>query len=191
MKILKRSKKIVLVSHCILNSNSKVEGLSEYSGVIYEIVNLIIESGVGIIQLPCPEMLMYGIKRWGHVKEQFDTPYFRERSRKLIEPIIDQIIDYQRNGYKIIGCIGIDGSPSCGVNKTCSGSWGGELLGDDNISNKIQDIIYISEPGVFIEELKKRFNEKGLNIPFIAIDEMNINSNIDQIKYFLTKGGSK
>lgn len=188
MIVLERNKKIILVSHCILNSNSKVEGLSQYSGILYELVNLIAQKGIGIIQLPCPELIMYGIKRWGHVKEQFDTPYFREKSRELLKPIISQVIDYEKNGYSILGVIGIDGSPSCGVNKTCSANWGGELSGDDKIISKINNIKSLEEPGIFIEELKKQFEENKLDIPFTAIDEININSNINEIKKFLNEG---
>lgn len=187
---MKRSRKIILVSHCILNSNSKVEGLSEYAGVFYEVVNLINDSGIGIIQLPCPEMLMYGIKRWGHVKEQFDTPYYREKCRKIIQPIISQVKDYQNNDYDIIGVLGVDGSPSCGVNKTCSGNWGGELYNNEHVINKINNITQINESGVFIEGLKSGFKENNIEIPFIAIDENNITSNIDKISNFIKQGGA-
>ncbi|WIF95201.1 CD3072 family TudS-related putative desulfidase [Caminicella sporogenes] len=187
---MKRSREIILLSHCILNTNSKVEGLSEYSGVLFELTNLIIKRGIGIIQLPCPEMLMYGIKRWGHVKEQFDTPYFREKCRKLIQPIVNQLIDYKNSGYKILGVIGIDGSPSCGVNKTCSGNWGGEFSNNKLLVDKIHNLKFINASGIFIEEMKKIFRENDLNISFTAVDETNINSSINKIKEFLDKSKS-
>ncbi|RKD22348.1 Predicted secreted protein [Caminicella sporogenes DSM 14501] len=187
---MKRSREIILLSHCILNANSKVEGLSEYSGVLFELTNLIIKRGIGIIQLPCPEMLMYGIKRWGHVKEQFDTPYFREKCRKLIQPIVNQLIDYKNSGYKILGVIGIDGSPSCGVNKTCSGNWGGEFLNNKLLVDKIHNLKFINASGIFIEEMKKIFRENNLSISFTALDETNINGSINKIKEFLDKSKS-
>jgi predicted secreted protein len=64
MKNMKRDKNIVVVCHCILNCNSKVEGLSEYRGAV-DFTKKLVDSGIGIIQLPCPEMILYGIKRWG------------------------------------------------------------------------------------------------------------------------------
>lgn len=183
---MKRSRGVLLVAHCVLNANSKVEGLSKYPGAMDEVVKIIMASGAGIIQLPCPEMLMYGVRRWGHAKEQLDNPFFRANCRKILEPIKDQIIDYQKNGYRIVGCIGIDGSPSCGVENTCSGNWGGELLGENNVPRRVDGLTIIQKPGVFIEEMQAIFRENQLDIPFIAIDEMDIHSNIDQIKNFIT-----
>ncbi len=52
---MRRSKKIVLISHCILNVNSKVEGLAQYENNSLELVKYLIENKFGIIQLPCPE----------------------------------------------------------------------------------------------------------------------------------------
>ncbi len=185
---MKRGKKIVLLCHCILNSNAKVKGLSEYSSIIKEIVDLLEKKEIGIVQLPCPEMLVYGCNRWGHVREQFDNPYFRKKCRDMMTYIIYQLIDYTKNGNEIVGLIGIDGSPSCGVNKTCSSSaWGGEFLDNDEIEDKIKSLKFTAESGVFIEEIKKMFEANDLNIPLIAIDEMKIYESIDSIETFLSK----
>ena len=185
---MKRGKEIVVVSHCVLNSNAKVEGLSEYSGVLSEVVDIIVQRGAGIIQLPCPEMFIYGIKRWGHVKEQFDTPHFRNQCKELINPIVQQLVNYKNNGYDIIGLIGIDGSPSCGVNKTCSGDWGGEFMENGGMSykamEKIQNFKFADGPGVLMEEIKEEFHKNGIDIPFMAIDEMDTGRNIAQIREF-------
>lgn len=58
-----RSKKIVLVAHCILNQNSISDGTADYPGSISEIVEFLFRSNVGIIQMPCPEMLCLGLNR--------------------------------------------------------------------------------------------------------------------------------
>lgn len=72
-------KRILLVSHCILNNASKVEldeaGLAEEYRLRSELMNLIIEKNIQMIQLPCPEFIMYGSQRWGHVKNQFQHPF--------------------------------------------------------------------------------------------------------------------
>ena len=135
---MKRSKKIILISHCILNSNSKVEGLSQYEGILNQVVDMIYKKGIVIIQLPCPEIIIYGIKRWGHVKEQFDTLFYRENCREMLKPIIGQVKSYMDTGYEIVGVLGIDGSPSCGVNFTCSGDWEGDPSSKDDIDHKIK-----------------------------------------------------
>ncbi|MEF9951140.1 MAG: hypothetical protein RR840_02570 [Clostridium sp.] len=168
---MKRGKKIVLLSHCILNCNSKVEGLSNYKSMKFEIIETLHKMDIGIIQLPCPEMHIYGIKRWGHTKEQFDNLHYRKEARKILEPIGDQVKNYIDNGYEFIGYVGIDGSPSCGVNYTCSGNWGGEYKSIENYKNAIDSLKKIHESGVFIEEAKKLFNDLGINMPYYSIPE--------------------
>ncbi|MDO6354059.1 hypothetical protein Q3V94_03030 [Caloramator sp. CAR-1] len=174
---MNRSRKIIILSHCMLNANSKVEGLAIYKGAQNSLISFLIEEGYGIIQLPCPEITLYGIKRWGHVKEQFDTPYFREHCRNIFMPYLNQIMDYVKNGYQIHGLIGIDGSPSCGVNKTCSSTkWGGEVGEEFGINEKIKDLKIIQGKGVFIEEIENLLIQKGTNIKLLGLDEENLSS---------------
>lgn len=178
---MKRKKKILLMCHCILNANSKVEGLATYPSAITEIINPLIEMGIGIIQLPCPELTCYGIKRWGHVKEQFDNPYFRRHCQKIFKPYIDQILDYTEQGYEIVGLLGIDGSPSCGVDLTCSATWGGELEATEDLEARLGKVDMIPSPGVFISEIRKTLEDLHLNIPIIGIDETNLPSSLEKI----------
>lgn len=182
---MKRRKKIIILCHCILNCNSKVEGLSLYKGAQEKILKYFIDEGYGIIQLPCPEITLYGVKRWGNVKEQFNTPYFRKHCRDIFIPYLNQIIDYIKNGYKIDGIIGIDGSPSCGVNKTCSSlTWGGEIGCEFGIDKKINDVKIIKEKGIFIEEIQKILKEYNIDIKFFSIDEDDLSSENKLIKIF-------
>ena len=59
----KRSKEIILVAHCILNQNAKLDECAFYPGVIREITQLLVDSGMGIIQMPCPELMFLGLDR--------------------------------------------------------------------------------------------------------------------------------
>ena len=160
-----RSKKIVLVSHCILNQNSVVHPCGRNMSNFKKLLTKIIGNNIGIIQLPCPEISLYGVKRWGHVKDQFNTPHFKKQSKKLIENIIDNVIDYKNNGYEILGVIGIKGSPSCGVTVTCLGNWYGEVGGWD-MKNKLETLEEGKEPGVFMEILKESLIETGTDVEF-------------------------
>lgn len=166
---MERSKKIVLIAHCILNINSKVSGLAKTNLEMKSVFRLLLEKDIGIIQLPCPELTIYGSRRWGHVKEQFATPYYRKHCREIFKPYLEQIIDYQAAGYEIIALIGVEGSPSCGVNKTCSACWQGEVT--DLKPVELASLEMIAESGIFIEEIKKILKEKEIKIPLIAIDE--------------------
>lgn len=179
---MKRSKKIVLICHCILNCNAKVEGLSTFKSMVKELIDVLYENSIGIIQLPCPEMHMYGIKRWGHVKDQFDTSMFRDQCKSILYSTVNQVENYINNGYKVLGVIGVDGSPSCGVNLTCRGNFGGESSSIDNYKKSIETLKMVNEEGVFIEELKSLLNEKQIDIPFMALLEEDMEISVKDLK---------
>jgi hypothetical protein len=44
--------------------------------------------------------------------------YTRRIYRKLARETAAQIHDYQTSGFRVLGVIGVDGSPTCGVRKT-------------------------------------------------------------------------
>lgn len=50
-----RDKKLILISHCILNQNSVVLPLARSKGG-FQIAKFLIDQGVGIIQLPAPSL---------------------------------------------------------------------------------------------------------------------------------------
>jgi predicted secreted protein len=178
-----REKEIVLVCHCLLNCHSKVEGSFKDEGMEGNIIRYLIEKKIGIIQLPCPETTIAGKRRWGQVKEQYDTPYFRKHCKELFLPFLDQIKDYHNNGYTVKAIIGIDGSPSCGVNKTCSSSnWGGEIGNVNVIETKINDLQMIQGKGIFIEEIEKILADNTICINILAFDEANQVLSIKKIK---------
>ena len=170
---MKREKKIVLVAHCILNVNAKVEGIAPSKAGVDELVIGLMRQGFGIIQLPCVEQDMCGIRRWGQVKEQLDHPNFKERCYTLLQPIINQVEDFIQNGYSVCGVIGLDGSPSCGVELTCSGEWYGEIGEGFNVLEKANTLQMVPKSGVMMDVLKSMLKERNIEIPFLAVDEAN------------------
>jgi predicted secreted protein len=165
---VKRSKRIVVMCHCLLNSNSKISGLSFYVGALLPVVNKHLATGTGIIQLPCPEMTYLGLKRWGMTRDQYDTPFYRRHCIEILTPYVDQIIEYIQNGYVIEGVVGVDGSPSCGVRFTCEGYCGGVIDGDHP-----QSCQEVAGKGVFIRELSNMLNQNNISLQFDAINENN------------------
>lgn len=177
--MINSNKKIIILCHCFLNCNSKVENFNDFSVDFKEkkkyIILELIKRDIGIIQLPCPEMHLYGCKRWGHVKDQFDTPHFRDMSKKLFQPILKELMDYKNNGFNIIGLLGVNGSPSCGVSLTCRGDWYGELSHNPDLKDMLCTLKMTSESGVFIEEVSTALKENDINIPIIGVDSANVN----------------
>ncbi|HOG46827.1 MAG TPA: hypothetical protein PLJ35_13435 [Anaerolineae bacterium] len=114
----RRSRRVVLLAHCILNQNAVVEPLARRPGALEGIARLCLEAGVGLLQLPCPELIERGAGRAPDERSGYDTPAQRALCRRLLEPVRVQVAAYREAGYEIVGLIGIGHSPSCGVHTT-------------------------------------------------------------------------
>lgn len=134
---MKRSKRILLMAHCILNQNTVIENEARAEGAVKTAANWATEEGFGIIQLPCPEFTFLGINRPPMTYEEYNTPEYRLHCREILQPVLHQVEEYCKNDYEISGLLGIQGSPSCDP------SYG---------------------RGVFMEELISMFAEKGINL---------------------------
>jgi len=110
-----RKKKIMILSHCILNQNSVVHPLARAKGAYTAIVEKILKEEIGIVQLPCPELLHLGEERPPKTKGEYDTPAYRQLCRSLLQLPMWQIQEYDRHGYHIIGILGINESPTCSL----------------------------------------------------------------------------
>jgi predicted secreted protein len=160
----KRSKSIILLAHCIINQNAKSDGTASYSGTITEIMDLLNTTGIGLVQMPCPELHCLGLDRGD--KNGCMRPVIEENSRIrnvimqdpsmkkiriLIESLFFQIEEYLKHGFEIKGIIGINRSPSCGVDST-------------SMDNK-----ELEGQGLFIKEVKSEIDRRNLKIPIIGI----------------------
>lgn len=132
---MQRSKKILLVSHCILNQNTVIENEARAEGAILSATEWATKEGFGILQLPCPEFTFLGLNRPSMTYEQYNTPEYRKHCRKILDPVLNQAIEYLKNSFEIAGLLGIKGSPSCDPSR-----------------------------GIFIEELIALFAENEINL---------------------------
>ncbi len=177
-----RARKIILVSHCLLNVNSKVEGICPFPGVHKELMQVLAEKDYGIIQLPCPEMTYFGISRWAHVRDQFDFPAFREHCSKLFKPVLDQIQDYRNNGYHIEGIIFVEGSPSCGLTKvTKCENWKG-VNSVDSYAKLLKESTKIPGKGIFVQEVEKLLKQADYELNYYVLDERQPGLLLDKLK---------
>ncbi len=111
---MKRSKKIVVVSHCVLNQNSVISDWERAKGA-FPFMSDILKEGVGIIQLPCPELMFGGCNRPPKTYEEYNTDEYRNLCKQLASLHIPQIKEYLNNGYLCQGIIGIQNSPTCSI----------------------------------------------------------------------------
>ncbi|HJO95502.1 MAG TPA: hypothetical protein QF753_19050 [Victivallales bacterium] len=167
----KRSRKVIILAHCILNQNAKLDRLvTSYSGTISEVANIIVNSGVGILQMPCPELLCLGLDR-DCIKGTFPTIEaektrvgrkmsdftFKEQCSNIADNIVYQIEEYTTNNFNILGIVGVNCSPTCGTETT----W----IDNDEVKGQ----------GIYIQILEEKLKDKGLKVPIKGIkpDEIN------------------
>lgn len=160
--------KILFVSHCLLNTASKVkrfnrEEIESEEALRRQVVRAAVDRGIQLVQLPCPEFLQYGSLRWGHCADQFDNPFFRSRCREMLEPILLQLEEYLSNekDFEVLGVLGIDGSPSCGVRYTCRAQWLDEPDGSDR-SKVFRGSRLDESSGVLMSVLGQMLRERGI-----------------------------
>lgn len=168
---MNRGKKVIVLAHCILNQNSVVypygRNMEEFKKFIMEAL----DKNIGIVQLPCPELKAYGLKRWGHVKDQFEYREMEDIIKKLLKPYVDEIINYKNNGYEIEGIYGIKGSPSCGISLTCRGNWSGEASSYESIEDIKSRVKMVEEKGIFMEIFEKLLFENNIEIKFLDVED--------------------
>ena len=154
----RRSTRIFFVAHCILNQNTIASGLvKRHSSAVWEILELFREFDVGIEQLPCPEFMLLGLPRPPMTKTQYELEGLRKICIKLSEEITSYMFKLLRAGFKILGILGIERSPSCGVHQIYIG-----------YSPERAELI--EGCGIFIEELTQKMKERGLNVPVFSWD---------------------
>jgi len=173
-----RSKKVVIVAHCVLNQNARIDTCATAPAVFPKVLEALVERQIGILQYPCPELGFLGMGRqgqdcasWdgsyqhesGEVYDQMTVPEGRKLLRGLAENLVYQIKEYGKYGFKVLGVLGILGSPTCGVGLKY-------YKGIDETD------------GAFIEELKKSFEEAGLDLPILGLNDLEPDENVARIQ---------
>lgn len=159
----RRRKLIAVLPHCLLNQNTVVKHLASHEGAVVDLVKVLVEEGYGLIQLPCPETIYLGLKRWWMSKDQYDTESYRKMARSLLEPYVTLLKELVKDGCRYI-VLGVKGSPSCALEVTSvNPEWGGE----PNVS---MGTMKVKGVGVFMEEFLKLIAEHSIPEPMMLLD---------------------
>jgi predicted secreted protein len=159
-----RSGRMVVVAHCILNVHSLEDNLAIYPGLEQEVVELLVKKGIGIYQIPCPELELSGIFRKALPKESYDHPKIRDFYRTLADNMAKTLNMYVKKGYEIVAVIGAQGSPTCGIGYV--GRW------KDGIEGKREfprDIEFVPGRGVFMEEFETALEKIDVHPEWVGI----------------------
>lgn len=110
---MKRSYRLVLACHCVLNQGAVVVGEARAPGVLPEALAWLQAQGWGILQLPCPEFTFLGPDRPPMDVEGYDTPAYVAHCASILVPVLDQAEAYAAAGFSLEGVMTIRSSPSC------------------------------------------------------------------------------
>ncbi|MCW4013625.1 MAG: 2-thiouracil desulfurase family protein [Candidatus Bathyarchaeota archaeon] len=179
-----RSKKVVLVSHCILNQNAISDGTADAPVALKDIIYPLIEAGISILQMPCPELNCLGLDRGDvhggerpvvventRIRRALKQPDTFKVLSRLVDQVVYQVEEYLRNGFEVVAVIGMNRSPSCGV---------------DTTSDHDQEI---TGRGVFIDRLREELEKKQILVPMYGVkgsEPVKLKATIDGIIKGLT-----
>lgn len=195
-----RSNKIIILSHCVLNENTRYLGGAFYKGIVPGIIETAFDKGCGIVQMPCPEQ-----EAWGGVLKKYmwlgfgikQTLLYKFRIillpvfifytkfayKRIARNIARNLIDYHKSGFQITGIVGIDGSPSCGVNASLDmgksfdffASLNTETVDRNHMNDRMYKTCLVNQKGLFISEIEKILIKHGIHIALFShsiLDEM-------------------
>jgi len=154
-----RSKRVIFAAHCILNQNARHVDCADFEAFMKPLLAYLQKEEIGIIQMPCPELMALGLGRdrdvppLETVREALELPDAHERLSPLIDDIVYQVKEYQFQGFEIVGILGKNGSPACGVETTSLPT--GQAPGQ----------------GVFVRLLKSRLKAEDLELPVKGVDD--------------------
>jgi predicted secreted protein len=150
--------KVVFVPHCILNP-----AVRDGSTQVKEVIKLFAESGIGIVQLPCPEIEYNGKL----VKGIRCNKKYREYCKKISMKVLRDVKNYIKADYKVLGILGVEFSNTCGVHQVHKGR--------KNVPGK----------GVFMKELENGMQKENFQVPILATNFGNIFSTIEKMSLLI------
>lgn len=190
-----RGGRVMLVSHCLLNENTRYAGGATRPGAVAELVDGLVRAGYGIHQLPCPERLA-----WGGVLKRHSLRMYHSKGRpryvlrglllrafvwwtrivywRLARQVVADIMDYRRSGIAVEGIVGIGVSPSCGVTTTLDLRASLDVVAACPAAALTRDVMNDQAvlgcrragQGLFIEALDRRLRRRGQTVPAFEHD---------------------
>jgi uncharacterized protein YbbK (DUF523 family) len=190
-----RGRRVVLVSHCLLNQNTRYAGGATRAGAVAELVDELIGAGYGIHQLPCPERLAWGGVLKRHSLRLYHSkggPLYPLRAVllrgfvwwtrivywRLARQVVRDVTDYERSGLAAASIIGIGASPSCGVTTTLDLRASLEVVASCPAAAMTRDVMNEQAvlgcrrpgEGLFIKALDRQLKRRGMTLPALEHD---------------------
>ena len=190
-----RGRRVVFVSHCLLNQNTRYAGGATRAGAVAELADELIGAGYGIHQLPCPERLAWGGVLKRHSLRLYHSkggPLYPLRAVllrafiwwtrivywRLARQVVRDVTDYERSGVAVAGVIGIGASPSCGVTTTLDLRASLEVVASCPAAAMTRDVMNEKAvlgcrrpgEGLFIKAFDRQLKRRGISVPALEHD---------------------
>jgi len=155
-----RSKRVVFVSHCLLNQNSISDGTADFPSQFEDLISMLMANKVGIIQMPCPELLCLGLDRGDKRGSERALLEENTRIRNLMQ---------QEENFSALGLVGINRSPSCGIETT-------------SIDGR-------EEPGmgVFMQVIAEELQKEHLEIRMVGVKTSRTEESLGKVRRLLER----
>jgi predicted secreted protein len=149
-----RGRRLIAVIECVLNQNARDAGAAKSPAMVGDVVRLCEEHGVGLLQMPCPEIACLGLSRTRpggrSIHAALDTPEGHERCARMAAEVADRIEEYTRHGCRVLAILGGNAaSPGCAVHVAEGG--------------------LLPTSGVFLRELETSLRGRRIEIPFRGV----------------------
>ncbi len=149
-----RGKRFVAVIECILNQNARDQGAANSPAVNAAVLALCARHGVGLLQMPCPEIRALGPKRerpaGTGIRECLDTPSGRQCCRDIGDEVVARVRGYLDQGVELLAILGGNPeSPGCAVHLSAPG--------EDRLE---------ADSGILMQALAEALAAASIHVPF-------------------------
>ena len=192
-----RGNKVLFASHCLLNMNARYLGGACLPDMRTDLLQYAHERNIALVQMPCPEQHAWGglLKplMWSVLGSEntllyklrvITLPAFRLytqwRFSSTARSVARQIADCLRAGCQVVGVVGVDGSPSCGVSCRIDLKRAFALYARTQLAaldrDRLNHCLYTDclgpGAGLYLQVLTSRLKRAGMQVPIHAISLM-------------------
>ena len=159
-----RGKKVIFLAHCLLNQNAISDGTAVCPAAFGELIQLLLDHEVGIVQMPCPELCCLGLDRGDvhgaerpvveentRIRRAMEKDGPRQKREALADLVAEQVQEYHKHGFQVLGIVGANRSPNCGVETTSDF--------DREVEGR----------GAFMEAIAQRLEAAGISVPMLGL----------------------
>ena len=159
-----RSKRVIFLAHCLLNQNAISDGTAVCPAAFRELIQLLLDHEVGIVQMPCPELCCLGLDRGDvhgaerpvvventRIRRAMEKDGPRQKREALADLVAEQVQEYHKHGFQVLGIVGANRSPNCGLETTSDF--------DREVEGR----------GAFMDAIAQRLEAAGISVPMLGL----------------------